>query len=291
MRPSLVLLSPGKFCDLPRAPVPEWHSHLDRKVTAGEFAEYLQRYSSEVSNSVKTGVEVASVGTTEHGFVVHLKGDPSPLSCRSVALCTGMVDFPKVPPPFTVPVLEALQFKDPDQVRGKKVLILGSGVTAVEVAQACVGSASEVWLSTKGGNVNTFPEKWLGINFHHWVTWLEKLPKSWFKQFCEGGHQEPVSDRGIRGMLKRGDIRLGRPSDPDLVISAIGYRFDSSLVPPEVARRPNGELLTQNCQSTSHPGLFVLGHRCSGGIDSAFLRGMRRDAGTVSELISRRSPS
>jgi hypothetical protein len=48
-------------------------------------------------------------------------------------------------------------------------------------------------------------------------------------------------------------------------------------------------VLARQAESVSWPGLFVVGTPCADRLDSEFLRGMARDAGTVSRKILERS--
>ena len=73
------------------------------------------------------------------------------------------------------------------------------------------------------------------------------------------------------------------------IVAATGYEFATPFLPAEVARAPAGHVMARQAESVSWPGLFVVGTPCADRLDSEFLRGMARDAATVSRTILKRS--
>jgi putative flavoprotein involved in K+ transport len=287
MHAGLRLLSPAGYNGLPGLEtgwVPDEH------VTAGRYREYLERYARELALPIRHGTEVVAVEIAEGRFVARTR-DGKEFEGGSLVLATGMGDFPRpLDRSFDAPVQQALDWKGPEAYRGKTVLVVGSGTTAFELAAELSGVAT-VHLLTRDRPLRTFPETLAGINIHHLLALLERLPVSWFAAACEGRWKEPAVDAGVPRRIREGRIRWHR-SPPagirfDAVISCAGYRFDTSILPAPVARTASGLVRTRANESVSHPGLFVIGHPCSGGADSKFLRGMRRDALRIAHRLQR----
>ena len=91
---------------------------------------------------------------------------------------------------------------------------------------------------------------------------------------------EPITTPGAVGMALFGIA---------MIIAATGYRFATPFLPAEVARAPAGHILARQTESVSWPRLFVVGTPCADRLDSEFLRGMARDAATVSRKILEQS--
>ncbi len=294
----LNLLSPHMYNALPEMALPSG----DGEITAGQFASYLRDYIEEMRPPLLLSAQMSAIVKTRSGFEVRLvNGDV--FVCKNVVVATGMSSFPKplgISLPEAVLLQSAREWKGVDYYSGKRVLIVGSGISAIEIAELLTGSA-EVTLAVNRP-VSTMPLFWFGVNFHHFIRPLELLPKAWMPHLCRGRFRERSVVRYGPDFLHNGEVRLVEMGDNmntsypalrldelgqyDVVINATGYYYDTSFLPDNVARAKNGNVLTRSCESLSHPGLFMIGHPCAGGIDSPFLRGIRRDAYRIAGKIS-----
>lgn len=295
--PFLRMLSPNRYNRLP-IDEPRW---ISDPPTCGEYLAFLEAYAREHEIPVHLGCEVTAIRLPEGGVTLDYRGGGE-LRAGSLVYACGMSSFPKglppdITPPREVQVELALSLREPRKYEGRSVLVLGSGTTAAEVATLLANHAS-VTLSVRDGHLRTFPLHFLGVNTHHFFGWAEALPPWTGPRYCDGSWKEPALDFGIRRAIRQKRVRVasrllrfagseavfadGDRIRVDTLIVATGYRFDTAILPPEVARRPNGAVLTHQNRSISHPRLFVIGHPCSGGFNSKFLRGIGKDAWRIS---------
>ncbi|MEQ1876429.1 MAG: NAD(P)/FAD-dependent oxidoreductase [Bdellovibrionia bacterium] len=298
LHPELKLVSPRRYLNLP-------HLNLKAKneiVAVGEFRSYLDEYSRSVAADRRYCKEVIAVSSSDQGVTVKCS-DESEYAAKVLVVCTGMMSFPR---PFPLNaggtrVEQAWQWRGAEAYRGKKILVVGGGTSASEIA-TLAALVTEVWLSVRSP-LKTVPLTPLGINIHYGFEWIERLPKSLFPKVCSGDFKEPALDFGLRKAIaeervrvKEGALELkngvavfadGSEVEPDIIISCLGYEFRTQYLPADIARNKKGWLLTHQNRSTSHRRIFAVGHPCSGAIDSKFIRGIARDAARVASQIGR----
>lgn len=295
----LKLLSPPSMSHLPLHRC----DHASRQINAGEYAEYLQGYAQRLPIQLNTTVKQVTKDQLNYNVVL---SDQRQLSAKYIIVATGMSDFPNALPDTmineaTIPIQYAMQFQGPSEYAGKNVLVVGSGTSAYEIATLLADTAN-VWLATHGLR-KSVPLYLAGINFHYLIRWIEYLPLFLLKRVCSPTWHEPPISIGIEKQVKDGRIQIIDPrchitqnqltqDDEknvrlDVIINATGYSHTAAFLPADIAKTPRGDIATHHNQSISHQGLFIIGAPCSGGIDSPFLRGIRRDAGRIVDNIEK----
>jgi putative flavoprotein involved in K+ transport len=300
LHPDLQLLSPPAYNALPEMALP----HRNGEIGAGQFADYLRGYIQAMQPPLVLSVRVSRIAKKNAGYEVCSEAGQV-FTCKNVVVATGMASYPKLldfPLPEAVEYQAARDWQGVDYYAGKRVLIVGSGISAVELAELLAGT-TEVTLAVNR-TMATMPLLWLGVNFHYFIRPLEWLPKALLPNLCRGRFRERAVVRHGGDFLHNGQVRLVelmgqkrntgytllKPEELtefDVVINATGYYYESEFLPGDVARAENGNVLTRSCESLSHPGLFMIGHPCAGGIDSPFLRGIRRDAYRIARRITK----
>ncbi|GAA5919765.1 hypothetical protein JCM1841_005844 [Sporobolomyces salmonicolor] len=148
--------------------------HSDH-VSLPQYCDYLKRYATHFKlwDSINLSSRVVSVrrGKGGAGHIVDVRKDgeqgASQYRCRYLTVCTGLHVIPQVP---HIPgldsvsndpkkqVLHSSQYKRREQLTGKKVLILGTGETGMDLAYESVkAGAKEVVLCSRGGFLS-FPK-------------------------------------------------------------------------------------------------------------------------------------
>lgn len=299
VHPELELGSPARFLALPLTPVP-WPTHIGAPlIKMGEFRQYLEDYARTHEIVPEYGKCLTRVDSVGHlSYRVHFQ-DGETLITQNVVCATGMASFPKRasgPLPRLDRQEMALDYRGSEAYRGERVLVIGSGTSATEIATALAqGPAQEVHVLVKQHFFLLKPKIW-GINIHYFLSIIEAFPPWAFRLYCEGHYRDPAIDYGFSEGVKSGRIRVhtslesARAEEPfDVGIEAVGYRYDSAYLPQAVERRPDGNVRTRRNESVSHAGIFTLGHPCAGGrSDSKFIRGIRREAPNIVRAIKAR---
>lgn len=297
---SLRLFSPARHAALPGLPFP---GDPERYPTRDEVAAYLEAYAGYFHFPVRTGVEVTQVLPTGSDFRV-LTGDGLVFQTRAVVAATGTYRKPFMPavpghPNFPGKVLHALDYRRPDPFRGQRVVVVGAGNSAVQIA-AELAQVARVSLAVRG-RVQWVPQRPLGRDVHDWITWLgvDQWPLGVFGRLPS---PRSVFDPGVyRAAFRQGRLdqrpmfrrftpdgviwATGEEEAVDSVIFATGYRANLEFLRGTGALDNRGEPLQRLGQSLTVPGLGYVGLSGQRAYASATLRGADRDAQLVVEHL------
>ncbi|GAA6004683.1 hypothetical protein JCM10207_000980 [Rhodosporidiobolus poonsookiae] len=144
-------------------------------VSLDEYCAYLERYCDrfELWKNIRLGSRVVSVrreaGGAGHVVEVQQTGEEKTKQyrCRYLTICSGLHVIPQIP---SLPgidrvsahpdkqVYHSSEYKTRSQLTGKRVMILGTGETGMDLAYAAVkAEAKEVVLCSRGGFLS-FPK-------------------------------------------------------------------------------------------------------------------------------------
>lgn len=309
MYPRITLSSPASYLGLPDTPIRAGAAY----VSAAEYQAYLQSYASHHSLTVERR-RVIGIGRVDGEFIVEFDNDPTCTAYKTVVVATGMCDhrvFPDivglpVPPAnkATDPViLHSQDWEGPSEFLGKRLLIIGGGMRAVEIAEECASSGLKPIVSVRGGLEKPLPRSLLGLDLRY-VAFpvLHHLPLGLTRRQCIGGwgfrgidhgFNKHVSERNI--IVKPGIARVdGRNVHfednsvlpVDVIVFATGYRFDMQFLPREIPRSAKGYPLVEHGECNGWPGLFVVGVPCALHADSQFIHGIAADAPVVARKVA-----
>jgi putative flavoprotein involved in K+ transport len=295
---SLTLFSPARFSALPglRLPGPQ-----RRYPTRDELAGYLQRYAEEFALPVRTGTRVDQAHWDGHRFAVDLGGGGT-LTAEAVVAASGWFGAPVVPDlpgatGYTGRLLHAATYRRPDEFAGQRVVVVGAGNSAVQIAVELAAGA-QVSLATRAP-VRFVRQAPLGVDLHCWTRWsgLEALPlgrraASLVGVLDDGRYAAAVAagrpDR--RPMFTRltptGVVWAdGTAEDVDAVILATGYRPALNYLTGTGALNPDGWPVHCRGISLTVPRLGYVGLPGQTGFASATVRGVGGDARRVARQL------
>ncbi len=145
---SLAAFSPAGFCGLPGLRFP---GDPDRYPARDEVVAYLRNYRHRLDVDIRTGQRVRSVSTDSDGFL--LDTTAGELHARRLIVATGTFGNPYRPiipgTGFTGLVLHAADYRNPDAFHGQRVVVVGGGNSAVQIA-VDLTTAAAVTLVTRG---------------------------------------------------------------------------------------------------------------------------------------------
>jgi putative flavoprotein involved in K+ transport len=313
MYPRTQLSSPPSYLGLPGGPQPHSRNYLQ----ANEYASYVKAYAKQ--NGIRPiRREVTNVIYYDSGFLVTFSDSAWPEEYRAIVVCTGMFDNPYTPSlpglmdpagkDQAIPSSHACRWNGPASRTGKRILIIGGGMTAIELAEECVRSGINPILSIKRAAIKLFPQQVLALNPRLLVYPLMRWAPVWmFRRQCLHGWRHRGINRGFREYRKRQllDVRPmvqgvqsnvvsfsdGSSAKIDEIVFATGYRFNLPFLPDSILRGREGIPLLRHCQSIRWPGLFFLGIPCASSASSHFIHGITADARVVAEAINRHSMS
>ncbi|MCZ7423125.1 NAD(P)/FAD-dependent oxidoreductase [Verrucosispora sp. WMMA2121] len=302
---SLTLFSPARYSALPGMP---FDGDPDRYPRRDDVVAYLRRYADSLDIETRTRTRAVAVHTRPGGGYLVRTDTGDELAGRGVVAATGSFGNPYMP---TLPgqdeyggdLRHVAHYHRADAYTGKRIVIVGAGNSAVQVAYELTVHA-RVTLATREP-VRFLPQRIRGRDLHHWLrfTGADRLPRAVVTRLI---HHATVLDTGryrdavISGELARQDMFTrftpdgvvwsdGRHEAVDAVIFATGYRPDLAYLAP-LATLNRGVPQQVGGVSTTHPGLVYLGLEFQRSFASNTLRGVGRDAVHVMAALAAHRP-
>ncbi|GHG22354.1 hypothetical protein GCM10017667_67720 [Streptomyces filamentosus] len=175
---SLTLFSPARYSSLPGMPFPG--ADRDRYPHRDEVVAYLTAYADRLDAEIRTNCRVTAVRRAGRAFEVELEGGGR-LSGRAVVAASGTFGRPHRPAlpgleGYAGQVLHAADYRSPAPFTGRRVVVVGAGNSAVQIA-AELAAAARVTLATRAP-VKFAAQRILGRDLHFWTarTGLDAAP-------------------------------------------------------------------------------------------------------------------
>ncbi|MEU9672115.1 NAD(P)/FAD-dependent oxidoreductase [Streptomyces parvus] len=298
---SLTLFSPARYSSLPGMPFPG--ADRDRYPHRDEVVAYLTAYADRLDAEIRTGCRILAVRRTGDGFTVELEGSGR-LSARAVVAASGTFGHPHCPvlpglQEYAGQVLHAADYRSPAPFSGRRVVVVGAGNSAVQIA-AELADTARATLATRA-SVKFAAQRILGRDLHFWTarSGLDTAPLG---RFLARPPAQPVLDDGrCRAALAAGrpDRRPlftgadgskvvwpdGQREEVDAIVLATGYRPNLPyLAGLDGALYEGGDPRHREGLATGVSGLAFVGLEWQRSLSSNSLRGVGRDA----ERIARR---
>jgi len=239
---SLRLFTSAQFCSLPGLPFP---GPAERYPAKNDVADYLRRYAEHFALPVLPGHRVRTVCRDGGGFT--LSTDHGTCRADQVVLAAGAFGVPRLPRPAadldsSVPQWHASQYRNPAQIPGGTVVVVGTGNSGVQIAREL--SAGRCVVLCRGRDSPSMPQLVLGRDVFWWMSVLGvmELPVG-------PNAPDPLIGTSPDQLAEAGLVRLaGRVASarggelvtedgerlyPDAVIWSTGYRSDFSWLDTE----------------------------------------------------------
>lgn len=176
--PSLRLNTSRFFSELPGRRFPlRWGIHP----TAKQYYRYLVDWVREQQLPIEYGIEVYRVAPGGDGLW-QVETSAGVDCYRAVIPATGVFDNPQLPriegmDRFEGEIMHSRDFRHPDQIRGKRTLVVGNGPSGTDIAVAAgqIAAGGFAWLSIRSG-VDLRPRYPYGLPRHAWMMLGETLP-------------------------------------------------------------------------------------------------------------------
>ncbi|WP_308122083.1 NAD(P)/FAD-dependent oxidoreductase [Streptomyces sp. TRM70350] len=295
------MFSPAGYSALPGLP---FGGDLDRYPHRDEVVTYLLRYADRLDADIRTRARVREVRFAGGTFTLSLEGGGQ-LATRAVVAASGTFGRPYRPDlpglkGYGGTLLHAAEYRTPERFTGQRVVVVGAGNSAVQIAAELAGRA-RVTLAARHP-VRFARRRVLGRDLHWWLkrTGIDALPLG---RFLRTPPSQPVIDDGrYRAAVASGapDRRPvftgidgtkvtwadGRTEEVDTILLATGYRPDLGHLAPLGALGISGNPRHREGMSLTHPGLAYVGLEWQRSLSSNSLRGVGRDAERVARRIA-----
>ncbi len=138
--------------------------------TLAEVIEFIASYADAISAPVLTHTTVASVRSTERGYLV--RTDQGDWLCRAVVVASGACNIADVPSfanrvPPSIMQLTAQEYRNPEQLADAGVLVVGASSSGTQIAYEIHRSGRPVTLSV-GEHIRA-PRVYRGKDLEWWM--------------------------------------------------------------------------------------------------------------------------
>jgi cation diffusion facilitator CzcD-associated flavoprotein CzcO len=288
-----------------------------------DFLHYLEEYARQFDLPVRTGAEVGALTRADGQWRLQTRAG-SELTAGVVVIATGIVSNPytaSIPgrEQFAGRVIHSVEYHRPDAHVGRRVLVIGAGNSAGEIAAELAAAGAHVTIAVRSG-ARVVPRDLFGVPIQYLAVGISRLPRPAQRSIAGAiarasalvrgpavlppPPKEKCSDVPLIGFhlvdaIRAGSIRLkcgvagftaggvrfdDCTEDPfDDVILATGYRAAVGVLGPLIRTDRCGFALRRGrVASADQPNLYFIGQNYD--IRGA-LRNIAQDARLVGKLI------
>lgn len=300
------IISSKKITQFTHYPMPENYPDFP---SAQNMQEYLQSFADhfDLRQHIQLNCTVHYVRPVENDLWEVTLNDNETRLYKGVLLCNGHHWSKRFPPfagQFDGDIIHSKDYKHPEQLRGKRVLVIGGGNSACDIAaeaarvgaQSTISMRDSVWFIPKtfaGTPAADFMQWWM-------PEWFQRLLTHFVIRLSFGSHADyglpkpkhrlfskhPTVNTEVPYYLKHGRLTArpavqqlagnevefvdGQRDQFDLIVCATGYHVAYPFLPPELQRVKGS---TVQCYGGAfledYKGLYFIGWgQARGGIGS-----------------------
>lgn len=290
------IISSRKTTEFPDYPMPESYPDFP---SAAQMLEYLESYARHyhLFDGITFNTTVEKVFKTEDNFFT------VQLSCGESRVYAGIIvcnghhwdrRWPKYDGEFSGQLIHSKDYKTPDQLKGKRVLVIGGGNSACDIVCEAARVASSAHLSLRRGYwflPKTIYGQPTAEILKTWMpVWMQRIYIQGLLKIVIGDYKDyglqkpdhklfehhPTINTELLHYLKHGkikphrDIRSwngntvefedGSQEEFDLIVCGTGYHVSLPFMPAELVAIDGSVVKTQwGMVSPAHRNLFVYG--------------------------------
>jgi len=307
MPDSLAVVTPFWTNTLPGSSVKLYNTF--RRPVARTYLRYLKKYARDHSLRVHANSRVLEVSCDSVDGRFHVVTDTGYFSARLIVCATGYYSNPYRPSVAaendnSIPVIHAADFRNCQSLgfyspENKKILIIGKRVSAGQLMVELSDFGFSVALSVRGpvaprngtwfGVIKEFiyfPWEAIRIRFQPGLC-VESRPE------MDGGRAAELLSSGCvkvfppvkRVHINRVEFSNEQSAEFDLIVQATGYQAHLPYLSNLITLSDGGNPATEEMQSTKCSGLYFIGLDQLINFRSRYLRGIRKDARKLADLL------
>ena len=300
------IISSKKITQFTHFPMPEDYPDFP---SAAQMRDYLNAFTDRFNlrPSIELNCAVLEVRPVEENLWQVSLSNGEQRIYKGVLLCNGHhwdKRFPQFQGTFTGQIIHSKDYKHPDQLRGKRVLVIGGGNSACDIAAEAARVGAKSVLSLRE-SVWFLPKTFAGIPITDLIqTWMPELVQRWMSyiiiQLTFGQHEKyglpkpsyqifkkhPTLNNEVPYYIQHGRIQAkpgvkhlngenvefvdGSSEAFDLIVCATGFHVSYPFLPP-VLQRVEGAIVKcyGGCFLDDYKGIYYIGWgQARGGVGS-----------------------
>jgi thioredoxin reductase (NADPH) len=221
-----------------------------------EALEYYRRVAKHYQLNIHLYEEVLQLEKNPEGFII--QSSKGHYQVEKVVLATGFYDLPNL---MKVPGEELPKvshyYKEPWPYIGQKIIVVGGGNSAVDVALETWRKGADVTMVIKEGEVDRTVKYWVLPDVEN------RIKEGSIKAHFNSSIKE-IKEREVVIESEKGEVRL----ENDFVLAMTGYKPNYKLLDQlgvnltlDEKRRP---CFDDSSQESNVPGLYLAGVVCGG---------------------------
>jgi putative flavoprotein involved in K+ transport len=148
-------------------------------MTGGEVVEFFEGYARSFGAPIRSGVTVRRVTASARGWLITTSRGP--LTAENLVVATGDLAEPRIPAlaaalPGQLMQLHTSEYRNPAQLPGGAVLVVGAGPSGQQIAGELAGSGRKVHLAV--GQHRCLPRRYRGHDAFWWMDRLGMLDRT-----------------------------------------------------------------------------------------------------------------
>lgn len=304
----LRLFSPAGYSSLPGWMMPPWDDAVSGFPPRDHVVDYLTRYEERYALRVRRSHRVSAVTRDSAGGRLMLHSDAGDVAARAVVSATGTWTQPFWPTypgsrEFGGRQLHVVHYRDPGQLAGQRVVVVGGGNSAAQVLAEVSAVADTTWVTSRPPRF--LPDDVDGRALFAAATARVEAAGQGREHPGVGGLGDIVMVAGVRAARDRGALHArpmfsrltatgvawdgGGTLEADAVIWCTGFRPALRHLRPLHLRDRHGQVPVDGAAGTraeQEPRLHLLGYGDWTGPASATLLGVGRSArDTAAEVV------
>jgi len=266
------IISSRQVTQFPNFPMPDDYPDFP---SAAQMLAYLRNFADhfQLRENIELNCQVTAIYPSENNLWRVVLGSGEERHYKGILLCNGhhwCKRFPEFEGTFNGEIIHSKDYKHPDQLRGKRVLVIGGGNSGCDIAAEAARVAQQSVLSLRD-SVWFIPKTFVGIpvvNLVQWwmPEWVQRAMTHGIIYLTFGPHQNyglptpnhplftkhPTINNEVPYYIKQGKIipkpgiatlqesRVnfvdGSCAPIDLIVCATGYHLAYPFLPDELQR-------------------------------------------------------
>ncbi|TAD96097.1 MAG: hypothetical protein EAZ97_14580 [Bacteroidetes bacterium] len=204
--------------------------HYPKYVPKNLLLEYCKNYAKEFAMPIVFGTEINNIKQlTDKNWQVVSKNKQEYL-CKNLIVATGNCQIPSMPDieglkKYRQPLIHSQEYKNAENCDGKKVLVVGFGTSANEIAYELHKNGAFVSMSVQNSQHILYKDSF-GFSSHEYMVWLYKmnLPSAMTDYFSMLYQRNTVGDAANVGINSPNDslsVQLKKGIEPTVDVGTL----------------------------------------------------------------------